>query len=96
MREAESTTRERIAAHLRGEAASLSGLAVEYDVTTSAAASHVRHVARSLEATDEELLVAPPECPECGFSNFDDPVNRLSRCPECKHENVEEPAFRIE
>jgi predicted Zn-ribbon and HTH transcriptional regulator len=96
MREAESTTRERIADRLRDEAATPSVLATEFEVTTETATSHVRHVARSLEPTDETLLVAPPECPECGFSAFDDPANRPSRCPECKHENVEEPAFRIE
>lgn len=96
MREAESTTRERITDRLRREACTLSDLAAEFDVTTSAATVHVRHVARSLDPTDEELLVAPPECPRCGFANFDDPVNRPSRCPDCKAENVEEPVFRIE
>lgn len=96
MREAESTTRERIADRLRDDAATPSTLATEFQITTGTATSHVEHVARSLEPTDEQLLVAPPECPECGFSNFDDPVNRPSRCPECKHEGVTEPAFRIE
>jgi predicted Zn-ribbon and HTH transcriptional regulator len=42
------------------------------------------------------LLVAPPECRDCGFTDFHDLVNRPSRCPECKSEGVEEPAFRIE
>lgn len=96
MREAESTTRERIADHLRSDTASVGALAREFDVTASAAVSHVRHVARSIEHTDEQLLVAPPECRDCGFSAFDDPVNRPSRCPECKSESVQEPAFRIE
>ncbi|WP_135851875.1 transcriptional regulator [Halorussus salinus] len=96
MREADETTRERIAAHLRETAASPSALAVEFDVTANAAIDHVRHVAQSLSASDDEqLLVAPPECRECGFSDFDDPANRPSRCPDCKSEAVKEPAFRI-
>jgi predicted Zn-ribbon and HTH transcriptional regulator len=94
MREAEETTRERIASHLRETTAPASALAREFDVTASAAIDHVRHVARSL--TDEQLLVAPPECQDCGFDEFDDPANRPSRCPECKSEAVDEPEFRIE
>ncbi|WP_128477607.1 transcriptional regulator [Halorussus pelagicus] len=96
MREADETTRERIAAHLRETAASPSALAVEFDVTAGVAIDHVRHVAESLSASDEQLLVAPPECSDCGFSDFDDPANRPSRCPECKSEAVEQPTFRIE
>jgi predicted Zn-ribbon and HTH transcriptional regulator len=95
MREADETTRERIAAHLRETAASPSALAVEFDVTAGVAIDHVRHVAESLSASDEQLLVAPPECRDCGFSEFDDPANRPSRCPDCKSEAVEEPEFRI-
>jgi len=96
MREASRTTRERIADRLREEALAAGALAGEFDIRTVEALDHVRHVARSLESTDEELLVAPPTCRECGFSDFDDPVNRPSRCPECKSEAVTEPAFRVE
>lgn len=95
MREADETTRERIAAHLRETAAPPSALAREFDVTAPVAVEHVRHVARSLSDDDEQLLVAPPECENCGFDEFDDPANRPSRCPECKSESVEEPEFRI-
>lgn len=96
MREAEATTRQRMTDRLREEALSLGALATEFDVTASSARSHVEHIARSLDNADEELLVAPPTCRECGFDAFDDLINRPSRCPECKAENVEEPAFRIE
>ncbi|WP_121822238.1 transcriptional regulator [Halostella salina] len=96
MREADATTRERIADRLRGETLSASALAAEFDVTTDTALTHVEHVAKSLDGTGEQLLVAPPECRDCGFSDFDDPANRPSRCPECKSEAVAEPSFRIE
>ncbi|MFC4449220.1 transcriptional regulator [Halorussus aquaticus] len=96
MREADATTRERITDHLRETTASPSALATEFDVTASAAIDHVRHIAQSLSASDDQLLVAPPECGDCGFSEFDDPANRPSRCPECKSESVDEPVFRIE
>ena len=96
MREASRTTRERITERLRKDALPASTLAREFEIQTSDALDHVQHIARSLDATDEQLLVAPPECQECGFSDFDDLVNRPSRCPECKAESVSEPIFRVE
>ncbi|PSQ50567.1 transcriptional regulator [Halobacteriales archaeon SW_7_65_23] len=96
MREASRTTRERITDRLRGETLSAGALAREFDIQTAEALDHVQHIARSLSGSDETLLVAPPECADCRFDDFDDLVNRPSRCPECKSENVEEPAFRVE
>ncbi|MFT4933096.1 MAG: putative Zn-ribbon and HTH transcriptional regulator [Natronomonas sp.] len=98
MREADATTRERMAERLRQGPLSLTALAEEFQVTTSAALEHLQHVAQSVESGDgdERFLVAPPECRDCGFDGFDDPLNRPSRCPECKSEAVSEPAFRIE
>jgi len=96
MREADRTRRMRMADRLREEAMSASALAREFEVQTPVALDHVQHVARSLSATDEQLLVAPPTCRECGFDEFDDPANRPSRCPGCKSEALEEPVFRIE
>lgn len=92
---ANRTTRERMADRLREEPLTASAIAREFDVTASDAITHVQHISRSLDATDEELLVAPPECGDCGFDGFDDLLNRPSRCPECKSENVTEPTFRV-
>ena len=94
--EASRTTRERMADRLREEPLTVAALAREFDVTASDALGHVQHISRSLEATDEEFLVAPPECTDCGFDGFDDLLNRPSRCPECKSESVTEPAFRVD
>jgi len=95
MREADRTTRERMTDRLREESLSAGALAREFDVRASEALEHVRHIAQSLEGTGEQLLVAPPECRDCGFDRFDDRANRPSRCPECKNENVSEPHFRV-
>ncbi|MFD1644715.1 transcriptional regulator [Haloarchaeobius litoreus] len=95
MREADETTRQRITDRLRAEAATPSVLATEFDVTAGAALRHVEHISQSLGPTDEQLLVAPPECRECGFTDFDDLLNRPSRCPECKSESVAEPTFTV-
>lgn len=96
MQGAERTTRQRIADFLRQEPAEAGRLAAEFEITTDAALSHVEHLAKSLEGTDEQLLAAPPECRDCGFDEFDDLTNRPSRCPTCKSENVGEPVFTIE
>ena len=95
MREVSRTTRQRIADQLRAEPLAAGAIAREFEIQTSDALTHVEHIARSLDATDEEILVAPPTCEECGFDEFDDLVNRPSRCPECKSEAVTEPAYRI-
>jgi predicted Zn-ribbon and HTH transcriptional regulator len=90
------TTRERITERLRERAVTASGLAREFEITTAAALTHVEHIARSLEESSEQLLVAPPTCRDCGFDNFDDLINRPSRCPDCKSESIEEPSFRVD
>jgi hypothetical protein len=92
----DATTRQRLADALRAEPATASALSTELGVPRSVVYDHVRHVARSLREADEELLVAPPECTQCGFSAFDDPVNQPSRCPECRSEDVAEAVFTIE
>ncbi|WP_251343552.1 transcriptional regulator [Haloplanus halophilus] len=92
----ESTTRERIVAALREEAATPSELSARVDTARSAVYDHLRHVARSLSGTDERLLVSPPTCRDCGFDGFDDPINHPSNCPECRSESVAEPAFRVD
>lgn len=98
MRESSATrtTRQRIADGLRAEALSAGAIAREFEIEAASAVSHVEHIAQSLEHTDEELLVAPPTCRDCGFDEFDDLLNRPSRCPNCKSESVDEPVFRIE
>jgi predicted Zn-ribbon and HTH transcriptional regulator len=96
MREATRTTRQRIADRLREEPLTAAALAREFEMQASTAVSHVEHIAQTLEHTDEQLLVAPPTCDDCGFDDFDDLLNRPGRCPDCKSEAVSEPAFCIE
>lgn len=96
MREAERTTRQRITDHLREEPLQAGAIANEFDITTKEALSHVEHISKSLAEESDQLLVAPPECRECGFDEFNDLINRPSRCPDCKAESVEEPIFRVD
>ncbi|MFC7324106.1 transcriptional regulator [Halorubrum rutilum] len=96
------TTRQRIAETLREGPATASDLGESLSLPTPVVYDHLHHVSRSVREgnaggsdADEEFLVAPPTCRECGFDGFDDPVNEPSRCPECKSERIEEPAFVI-
>lgn len=89
------TTRERIADVLRDGTATAEDLAIELEISESQVYGHVEHVAKSV-GDDEQLLAAPPECRDCGFDGFDDPVNAPSRCPECYSENLARSQFRIE
>lgn len=92
----QETTRQRIARLLRDGPATPSEVAEAVETTPSSVLAHARHLARSLQSTEERLLVAPPACRDCGFDAFDDPANLPSRCPECRSESIEEPALVIE
>jgi len=93
----DSTRRERLAEVLDEKPATASELAAELDTAVSTVYHDLKHVARSHRyKEDAEFLVAPPECTNCGFSNYDDPVNYPSRCPECRSESIEEAVFKIE
>ncbi len=93
----DSTRRERLADVLGAEPATASELAAELDSSVSTIYHDIKHVARSLRYSETaEFLVAPPECSNCGFSGYDDPINYPSRCPECRSESIEEAVFKIE
>jgi predicted Zn-ribbon and HTH transcriptional regulator len=94
--DADRTTRERVADALREDPATVSELSKRVGAPRSAVYDHLRHIARSLDGTDEQFLVAPPECTDCGFADFDDPVNYPSRCPACRSERIEEAVFTVE
>jgi predicted Zn-ribbon and HTH transcriptional regulator len=92
----DATTRQRIADALRDGPATASDLSREIGIPRSSVYGHLQHVARSLDGGGEQFLVAPPECKNCGFSAFDDPVNYPSRCPKCRNEGIEEAVYKVE
>ena len=94
---ADSTRRERLTDRLIEEQATASELADELATPVSTIYTDIQHVARSTRYAEErEFLVAPPECANCGFSGYDDPINYPSRCPECRSEDIEEAVFKID
>lgn len=73
-----------------------SELAREFDKPPVAIIRDVEHIGQSVAAAEEQLLVAPPQCRDCGFDGYDEPANVPSRCPECHSEAIDEPVFRID
>jgi len=93
----DSTRRERLTDRLLETQATAGELADELDAPVSTIYTDIQHVARSTRYDDNrEFLVAPPECRNCGFSGYDDPINYPSRCPECRSESIEEAVFTID
>ena len=93
----DATARERIIDALRQQPLDASALSQRIGIPRSTVYDHLEHVAQSIGGSDtrEQLLVSPPECGNCGFTDFDDPVNDPSRCPDCRSENIREPTFTI-
>jgi hypothetical protein len=58
---------------------------------------HLEHLARSLRARGERLVVEPPECLECGFG-FERRARatRPGRCPRCHGRRLTLPRFQVE
>jgi len=96
MREASRTTRERMVDRLRERPMDVPELASTFEIRSSEVVTHVEHISKSLSNTNEQLLVAPPTCQDCGFDDFDDLINRPGRCPQCKSEAVSDPTFAVE
>ncbi|TLM60394.1 MAG: transcriptional regulator [Deltaproteobacteria bacterium] len=59
-------------------------------------AEHLGHLARSLPAHGERLLVTPPTCLSCGYAFAGrGRLTRPSRCPRCRATHLAGPLFRI-
>ncbi|MFB6254721.1 MAG: transcriptional regulator [Halobacteriaceae archaeon] len=92
----EPTVRKKIKKALTSRPYAPSTLADEFGISLQAVLNHIEHIKRSLDTTNQQLLVRPPECEKCGFNEFDDLLNVPSRCPNCKSEMIIEPVFQIE
>ena len=57
---------------------------------------HLAHLAKTLKARGDELVITPSECLECGFvfSKRERPA-RPSRCPSCHESRLTLPEFQI-
>lgn len=65
-----------------------------YDDGRELSPDQVVTLIKDISQAVEGLQVAPPQCRDCGFDEFDKPANIPSQCPDCRSEWIEEPVFR--
>lgn len=91
-----ATLRQALAAALRTGEHSAHDLSRLVGLPEKAVAGHLEHLARSLPAHSEQLVVTPPACLACGYAFPDRArLTRPSRCPRCRGTHLAEPLFRI-
>lgn len=91
-----TTLRQALAAALRREQLSAHDLSRLVGIPEKAVADHLGHLAKSLPAHGERLLVTPPECLVCGYAfPTRTRLTRPSRCPKCHATHLAEPRFAI-
>jgi predicted Zn-ribbon and HTH transcriptional regulator len=90
------TVRQDLALALRAGPATARDLSRAVGVSEKDVADHLVHLARSLRAHGEELVMTPPECLECGFAFARrEKPKRPSRCPRCGSGRLTLPEFSI-
>ena len=95
--EAGATVRQRIAEALRGGPATAKDLSKLVGVSEHEVAGHLEHLARSLRARGEKLVMTPPECLDCAFAfPGRERTTRPSHCPRCRGRRITLPDFRVE
>ena len=90
------TVRQALAVALRAEPATARDLSKAVGISEKDVVDHLAHLAKSLRARGEELVIQPSECLECGFvfSRREKPA-RPSRCPRCSTTRLTLPEFAI-
>lgn len=57
---------------------------------------HLPHIAKTLEAAGERLIVHPYECQTCGYVFKDrSRLNRPSKCPRCKEGSIRMATYEV-
>lgn len=91
-----ATVREALRAALAEGPATARELSERVGVRERDVAEHLEHLARSLAARDERLVIDPAACLGCGYV-FRGRVRftRPSACPRCRSTRIDPPAFRV-
>jgi predicted Zn-ribbon and HTH transcriptional regulator len=91
------TVREALREALAGTPATARELSSRVGIPERQVADHLEHLALSLEARGERLVVEPAACIGCGFVfRKRERLARPSACPRCRSTRIDPPAFRIE
>jgi predicted Zn-ribbon and HTH transcriptional regulator len=94
---ATATVRQRLADVLREGPATAKDLSRRVGIPEREVAGHLDHLARSLRARGERLVLERPECLDCSFAfPGRERTTRPSGCPRCRSRRISLPSFRVE
>lgn len=95
--ETHDTIRQEIIAQLLQGPCSARDLSAAAKIPEREVYGHLEHIQKSLEATEQQLLLIPAECKKCGFVFAKrEKFKRPGKCPVCRGESIREPLFTIE
>jgi transcriptional regulator len=90
------TVRQDLALALRAGPATARDLSKAVGASEKDVTDHLVHLAKTLRAHGEELVITPAECLECGFVFARrEKTKRPSRCPRCATTRLTLPEFAI-
>ena len=90
------TVRQDLALALRAGPATARDLSKAVGISEKDVADHLVHLAKTLRAHGEKLVITPAECLECGFVfSKREKLERPSRCPQCGKTRLTLPEFAI-
>jgi transcriptional regulator len=90
------TVRQDLALALRAGPATALDLSKAVGASEKDVLDHLAHLAKTLKARGEELMITPTECRDCGFVFASrEKLTRPSRCAKCQGGRLTLPEFRI-
>ena len=90
------TVRKAIIALLREEELDALELSQILSIREKEVYEHLPHIARTLAAAGEKLIVTPYRCLNCGYTFRErSRLNRPGRCPHCREGHIQMARYRI-
>ncbi len=91
------TRRNRIADLLRSEDEAMTAreLSLQMGLSEKTVMRDLKHIAKSVRAQGEQVMVTPARCTDCGFTFRAQRTSTPSKCPRCRSERITPSAFTI-
>ncbi|MCX5720300.1 MAG: helix-turn-helix domain-containing protein [Nitrospirae bacterium] len=94
--ERHETVRQKIISVLEGQTLSAKDISADVMVSEKEVYEHLKHIQKTLNKRDRNLIITPAECKKCGFVfRKRDRLKKPGRCPVCRGELISEPLFSI-
>ncbi len=81
---------------LKNSSMDLVEIAWHLEVSQKDVADDLRHLVKSLNHTDDRLVVTPAYCRKCDFTFNKYKLHKPGRCPKCHGTWIQGPLFDIE